>query len=76
MSQRLRNRRAVEAKLGAFVDNIIVTEELVTSILDGEARFLLQQNALSLAARCLGCMRPLGWRCAPMCLLSVGDQPL
>lgn len=38
MSTRLHNRRSVEAKLGPLVDNIIITEELVSAILEGEVR--------------------------------------
>ena len=36
MGSRLRNRRAVEARLGGFVQAVVVPEGLVAAILDGE----------------------------------------
>jgi hypothetical protein len=36
MSTKLRNRRAAENKLGVFLEQVVVSEDLISSILDSE----------------------------------------
>lgn len=38
MSTKLRNRRAVEDKLGGFLEQVVVSEDLISSVLDSEVR--------------------------------------
>ena len=38
MSTKLKNRRAAENKLGAFVEQMAVSEDLVTSVIESEVR--------------------------------------
>lgn len=40
MSTKLRNRRAVENKLGVFLEQLVVSEDLISSVLDTEVRII------------------------------------
>jgi hypothetical protein len=38
MSTKLRNRRRVETQLGSFLGSLVVSEELINAICDGQVR--------------------------------------
>jgi hypothetical protein len=40
MSTKLRNRRALEDRLGSFLEQLVVSEDLISSVLDSEVRSL------------------------------------
>lgn len=43
MSTKLRNRRAVENKLGMFLEQLVVSEDLISSVLDSEVQSVVEQ---------------------------------
>lgn len=68
MSLKLRNRKAAEAQLGQFVEDISLAPKLISAIVEGEARpaetALAQRPALTRSARSL---RPTRRTCSTWC---------
>lgn len=52
MSVKMKNRRATEAKLGSFIENLTVSEQMVTRILDSEVSSCRVCHHTSWASMC------------------------
>lgn len=51
MGTKLRNRRAAEAQSGSFIEQLLISDELVTSILDNE---VVREGTDNTISECVG----------------------